>query len=97
MQRVRQFTFPEGTDAATIRAAMDSAIFFTESWFGKPRLRIWDGYSLAGDGSSCSIDVSSDVGEHVGVMFAAIIMETLGEEEFSVQDIEGLQHPQPKA
>lgn len=91
MDDIRQFTFPEGTEVAIVKEALNTAIFYAEGIFGKPKVLLWAGYSLAEDGSRCSINVGSDVGEHVGTMFIHVLIKHLGEGGFSVRPFKGLQ------
>jgi hypothetical protein len=90
MKAVCRFKFAEGTQRQFIETSIASAIFNAECVFGKPRVRVSGvAYYLAEDNPGCVIDVSTEVGEHVAQVFTGIVINTLGEEKFSVRRIEG--------
>lgn len=89
MKAVCRFKFPEGTNRDLIEAAIASAIFNAECFFGKPKVRLSAAYYMAPDKPECVIDISSEVGEHVAQVFTGIIINTLGEDKFQVRRIEG--------
>jgi len=90
MKDVCTFTFPKDIGRDVIEHAITSAIFNAEYIFGKPKLKVSGiAYRLSEDGSECTIDVSSKVGEHVAQVFTGILMNTLGEQKFQVRRIEG--------
>lgn len=89
MKAVCSFKFPRETKREFIEASIASAIFNAESIYGKPKVRISGvAYWLAEDGSGCIIDVSSEVGEHVAQVFTGIMINTLGDNGFSVKRIQ---------
>jgi len=90
MKAVCRFKFRQGTQRQFIEESIASAIFNAECVFGKPRVRVSGvAYYLAEDNPGCVIDVSTEVGEHVAQVFTGIVINTLGEEKFSVHRIEG--------
>lgn len=93
MKTVCRFTFPEGTNRDLIEAAIASAIFNAECFFGKPKVRLSAAYYMAPNKPQCVIDISNDVGEHIAQVFTGMMISTLGEEEFQVRRIEELAVP----
>ncbi len=90
MKTVCRFKFAGGTRREFIEASITTAIFCAECTLGKPRVKVSGvGYYIAEDGTSCVIDVSTKVGDQVALVFTAMMINTLGEDEFHVRRIEG--------
>jgi hypothetical protein len=89
MKTVCRFTFTEETKRELIEAAIASAIFSAECFFGKPRVRLSAGYYMSLDKPECVVDVSTEVGEYIAQVFTGIVLNTLGEDKFQVRRIEG--------
>jgi len=93
MRTVCRFTFPEEANRDLIEAAIASAIFNAECFFGKPKVRLSAAYYMAPDKPQCVIDISSEVGEHIAQVFTGMMINTLGEDKFQVKRIEGPAKP----
>ena len=89
MKTVCRFTFTKETKGELIEAAIASAIFSAECFFGKPRVRLSAAYYVSPEKPECVIDVSTDVGEHIAQVFTGMMINTLGEDKFQVRRIEG--------
>lgn len=89
MKVVCRFSFVQGTSRELIEAAIASAIFNAECFFGKPKVRLAATYWMSTDKPECVIDTSTDVGEHIAQVFTGMIINSLGEEKFQVRRIEG--------
>lgn len=100
MKQICRFKFPKETKKEFIEASIASAIFNAECVFGKPRVRVSGvAYYLDEDSPRLIIDVSSEVGEHVAQVFTGIMINTIGENGFSVKKIqreEGVGEPTTK-
>jgi hypothetical protein len=89
MKAVCRFKFPRETKREFIEASIASAILNAEAVYGKPKVRVSGvAYYLAEDSPQCIIDVSSEVGEHVAQVFTGVMINTLGDNGFSVKRIQ---------
>lgn len=89
MSAVCRFKFPESFDREDMESQLALAIVATECTFGQPRVRIAAAYCVSRDKPQVAIDVSTEVGEHIAQVFAGLMIRELGEDNFSVERVNG--------
>jgi len=97
MPVVCRFAFPEGTKKDLLEKQIALAVISAECAFGLSRVRIAAAYWLSlngaggrrGAGPEVTIDVSTDVGEHIAQVFTGLVTRELGQDGFDVRRVGG--------
>ncbi len=89
MTTVCKFKFKKEVSHEFLEKQIAYAVLSAESIFGKAKVRIHSPGYLASDGKVV-INVSSEVGDHIAAVFTGLMNEFVGEENFTVERIEGV-------
>lgn len=88
MITVCKFKFKKEVDPQFLEKQIAYSVLSAESIFGKAKVRIHSPGYLASDGKVV-INVSSEVGDHIAIVFTGLMNEFVGEENFTVERLEG--------
>ena len=92
MPTVCKFEFPEGLDREMIETQLALAIVTTQCAYGQPAVRMNAAYCVSPGKDTLNgktkpkvtIDVSTEVGEHIAHAFTGLMIHQLGEDQFTV-------------
>jgi len=88
MTHICKFIFKKQVSREFLEKQIAYAVLSAESIFGKAKVRIHTPGYLASD-DKVVINVSSEVGDHIAAVFTGLMIEFVGEENFTVERIEG--------
>jgi len=89
MTSVCRFEFIENTEGKLFEDQLAQAFIVAESIYGRPKVRINAGCYISPQKPQLVIDVSNEIGEYIAQVFTGLITRALGEENFTVERIEG--------
>jgi len=84
MDKVYRFEFQQDVPPKEVEENLFWAVFNAESVFGKTKVRLDASFLFDRDKNVCVIDKTTDVGQHIAQVFAALITHVFGEEAFKV-------------